>query len=83
MPPEELVQRSFAKNSALDYWESGMDLGLSRDMFDSFLKYQVMMQKTFRHLQATYGFTIVDGLRSADALNADLRKKISAVLAAK
>src|SRR3982750_2689823 len=29
--PEELVQRSFAKNAALDYWESGMDLGLSRD----------------------------------------------------
>jgi len=42
-----------------------------------------MMQKTFRHLQATYGFTIVDGLRSADALNADLRKKIGAVLARK
>ena len=35
--PEELVQRNFEKNHALDYWESGMDLGLSRDMFDSFL----------------------------------------------
>src|SRR5260221_3468378 len=29
--PEELVQRTLAKTSALDYWESGMDLGLSRD----------------------------------------------------
>src|SRR6476659_7971549 len=38
--PEELVQRTFAKNTALDYWESGMDIGLSRDMFDSFMKYQ-------------------------------------------
>ena len=83
VPPEELVQRGFAKNSALDYWESGMDLGLSRDMFDSFMKYQTMMQKTFRHLQTTYGFTIVDGLRSADALNAVVRKKIGAVLAGK
>jgi dTMP kinase len=83
VPPEELVQRSFAKNTALDYWESGMDLGLSRDMFDSFMKYQTAMQQTFRHLQASYGFTIVDGLRSADAISADLRKKISAVLAAK
>jgi len=83
VPPEELVQRSFAKNTALDYWESGMDLGLSRDMFDSFLKYQTTMQQTFRHLQATYGFTIVDGNRSADAINAELRKKISAILAGK
>jgi hypothetical protein len=44
------------------------------------MKYQGMMQQTFRHLQTTYGFTIVDGMRSAEALNADLRKKISAVL---
>ncbi len=83
VPPEELVQRSFAKNTALDYWESGMDLGLSRDMFDSFLQYQTAMEKTFRHLQSTYGFTIVDGMRSAEAINADLQKKISAVLLGK
>ena len=83
VPPEELVQRSFAKNTALDFWESGMDLGLSRDMFDSFLKYQTAMQQTFRQLQATYGFTIVDGNRSVEAINAELRKKIGAVLAGK
>ena len=83
VPPEELVQRSFAKNTALDYWESGMDLGLSRDMFDSFMKYQTSMQKTFRQLQATYGFTIVDGMRPPDTINAELQKKISAVLAGK
>jgi dTMP kinase len=81
--PEELVQRGFAKNAALDYWESGMDLGLSRDMFDSFMKYQAAMEKTFRYLQVTYGFTIVDGMRSAEAINAELRKNISAVLTGK
>ena len=79
--PQELVQRSFAKNAALDYWESGMDLGLSRDMFDSFMKYQTNMENTFRALQTTYGFTIVDGMRPAEDINAELRKKISAVLA--
>ena len=83
VPPEELVQRSFAKNTALDYWESGMDLGLSRDMFDSFLKYQTAMQATFRKLQSSYGFTIVDGMRSAEVINAELRKKITGVLAGK
>ena len=83
VPPEELVQRSFAKNTALDYWESGMDLGLSRDMFDSFMKYQTMMQQTFREMQSTYGFNIVDANRSVEAINAELRKKISGVLAAR
>src|SRR6266550_4833867 len=81
VPPEELVQRNFAKNMSLDYWESGMDIGLSRDMFDSFMQYQTAVQKTFRHLQTTYGFTILDGMRSAEAINSELRKKITAVLA--
>src|SRR4051812_48082639 len=81
--PEELVQRSFAKNAALDYWESGMDLGLSRDMFDSFMHYQTSMQKAFRNMQSTYGFTIVDGMRSAETINAELQRKISGVLAGK
>jgi dTMP kinase len=60
-----------------------MDIGLSRDMFDSFMKYQTAMEKTFRHLQQTYGFTIVDGNRSAEAISSDLRKKIDAVLVGK
>jgi len=83
VPPGELVQRNFAKNAALDYWESGMDLGLSRDMFDSFMKYQTMMEQTFRQLQRTYGFHIVDGTRSTEVVSNELRKKIGAILAGK
>ena len=81
--PEQLIQRNFAKNSALDYWESGMDLGLSRDMFDSFLKYQALVAKQFQRLQASYGFTFVDGNRSMDEVNAELRVKIQSVLTGK
>jgi len=78
---EELVQRAFAKYSSLDYWESGMDLGLARDIFDSFLKYQALMAQQFKRLQRTYGFHIIDGYRAVEEINADLRKKVEAVLA--
>jgi dTMP kinase len=78
---QELVQRNFAKNRTLDYWESGMDLGLSRDMFDSFLKYQGLVQEQFRRLQSTYGFTIVDGERSVDEISAELQTNIESILA--
>jgi len=81
--PEQLVERNFAKNHALDYWESGMDLGLSREMFDSFLKYQGMVAREFRRLQTIYGFNIVDGNRSADAISSDLRQKIEVILCGK
>ncbi len=78
--PEELVQRNLAKNATLDYWESGMDIGLSRDVFDSFLRYQSAMGESFRQLQKTYKFEIIDANRSINAVNKELRKKISAVL---
>jgi dTMP kinase len=81
--PQQLVQRNFAKNHALDYWESGMDLGLSREMFNSFLKYQGLMAEQFKRLQSIYGFTIVDGDRSPKEINAELQSKIDAVLSGK
>ena len=80
VPPRLLVQRNFQKNHILDYWESGMDIGLSRDMFDCFLQYQALVEKQFRHLQSTYGFTIVNGERSIEAINAELQEKIEEIL---
>ncbi|MEN9733235.1 MAG: hypothetical protein RLZ45_1230 [Verrucomicrobiota bacterium] len=79
--PEQLVQRVFAKNQSLDFWESGMDLGLSRDMFDSFLKYQAAMRETFRRLQSTYRFRIIDGERSTASISEELKERIEVVLA--
>jgi len=81
--PEQLVQRNFLKNQTLDYWESGMDIGLSRDMFDCFLQYQALVEKQFRRLQSTYGFTIINGERSAEDINAELQERIESVLVGK
>ncbi len=81
--PEELVQRNFAKSHTLDYWESGMDLGLSRDMFDSFVKYQKLTVDQFQRIQRSYGFTIVDGNRTIDVVNGELRHQIELVLRGK
>lgn len=78
--PDELVQRNLAKTATLDYWESGMDLGRSRDLYDSFINYQTSMQAAFRRLQKTYRFSIVNGTRAVDEVNAELRKKIDVVL---
>ena len=81
--PEELVQRTFAKIATLDYWESGMDIGLSRDMFDSFLQYQTLMAQQFLELQKNYGFEIIDGHRSVDEINVDLIAKMEDVMVGK
>jgi dTMP kinase len=79
--PQQLVERNFKKNSTLDYWESGMDIGLSRDMFTSFIRYQQLMQREFRLMQEEYGFEVINGNRSPRAIANELRAKVQAVLA--
>lgn len=76
----QLVERNFQKNATLDYWESGMDLGLSRDMFDSFVKYQRILQIEFQRMQKEYHFEVLNGNRSVAAVQRDLRIKIGRLL---
>ncbi len=78
--PRILVERNFKKNATLDYWESGMDMGLSRDMFDSFLKYQRLLQTEFRRMESTYNFQTIDGNRSARTIARELRSMVGNVL---
>ena len=81
--PQTLVERNFRKNATLNYWESGMDIGLSRDMFESFMKYQRLIQAEFRRMQAEYEFTIINGNRKPRAIHAELREKVQEVLTKK
>jgi len=80
--PKQLVERNFQKNATLDYWESGMDCGLSRDMFDSFVKYQRLMQGEFKRMEKEYGFEVIDGNRSRRAVCNEIQAKIEAILGA-
>ena len=80
LSPEKLIQRNFMKNHTLDYWESGMDLGLSTDMFDSFVQYQKLMADKFDELRKTWGFTTIDADRSMSELNRELRGNVERVL---
>jgi dTMP kinase len=76
----QLVERNFQKNSTLDYWESGMDLGLSRDMFSSFTKFQRLLQAEFQKMQKEFGFEVLNGNLRIETLQRELRKKIGGLL---
>jgi dTMP kinase len=78
--PEELVHRVFQKNTFLDYYESGADLGLSDDMYESFMIYQRMIAKEFHNMQKRYNLTIVNGNRQISEVDADLQKRIERFL---
>lgn len=75
-----LVDRTLTSRGGLDYWESGMDLGLSRDWFGSFVKYQRRMRTEFRKLQQQFHFETVNANRTVAAVHNDLKKRIELVL---
>jgi dTMP kinase len=75
--PYNLIQRHFYKNTFLDYYESGADLGLSENMFDSFIRYQKLMAEEFRKMQTAYNLVPIDGNRSIEDVNSDLLEKIN------
>ena len=76
----QLVDRNFQKNRTLDYWESGMDLGLSRDMFSSFVKFQRMLQLEFQRMQQEFHFDVINANLRIDTIQRDLRKRIGGLL---
>jgi dTMP kinase len=78
--PFNLIHRVFKKNKSLDYYESGSDLGLSADIFDSFIKYQLLLKKEFTMMQKKYGLIDVDGNKSIEDIYHTIQTKISGYL---
>jgi dTMP kinase len=78
--PRILIERNFEKKIVLDYWESGMDIGLSRDMLESFLKYQKLIQAEFAQMQQRFGFEVINGNRAPRAIALDLQARVARVV---
>jgi len=80
VPPKVLAERTLRKNLVLDYWESGMDIRHSGDMYDCFIKYQSRIQQTFNAMQSIYGFQIINGNRLQRTITNELEAKIGEIL---
>ena len=80
VPPRTLVERSFQKQGELDYWESGMDIQRSGDMYQCFIRYQGSIHKEFSLMQREYKFDVLDGTREPLEVHEDLRECVRSVL---
>jgi dTMP kinase len=78
--PQKLVERVVNSGRGFDYWESGMDLGLGEDFYDSFIAYQSKMLKVFDRMSAEYGFQVLNASRSVRTVGADLRRAIAKMI---
>lgn len=78
--PRILVERTFQSHAQLDYWESGMDLHIGDDWFDSFVRYQRRIRTEFLKMQSHYEFEVVNANRGEAALDRDLRARVERIL---
>lgn len=74
-----LLHRAIGKYGSLDYWESGMDLSLSRDRFESFFLFQERIRAEFEWMQGEYRFHRVDANRAPGQVHADVRRLVQRV----
>jgi dTMP kinase len=79
--PSILVERNLMGHTLFDYWESGMDIGLSTDIFTSFGKYQKMMHDEYKGMAKKYNFIIINANRPVRTTFNTLRKHIEEYIA--
>jgi dTMP kinase len=77
----ELVPRVLA-TGGFDYWESGMDLPMGEDLYDSFIRYQGRVIEELDALSREYGFDTIDATLHVDEIADYLARKVSALLQA-
>jgi dTMP kinase len=78
---EKTLIRRVLQSRGMDYWESGMDLKLGDDIYESFRAYQRSLLKEYGSMADEYQFRILDARRKVEVIQDELRRQIGAFLA--
>ncbi len=76
----ELAERLVLSGRGFDYWESGTDMYLGDDLYDSFVAYQTQMLGEFELMTGEYGFQVIDASRPVQRVATDLRRAVTRVI---
>jgi dTMP kinase len=76
---DDLVTRVL-QSTGFDYWESGMDMHMGEDMYESFVRYQRWLLTEFDKMVEVYGFNVVDASGSVEEVFEDLRDRVMRVV---
>jgi dTMP kinase len=76
----DLIPRVLSSPTGFDYWESGMDMHLGEDLFDSFKQYQTRMLAVFDSMTEEYGFEVIDATQPIETIYRTLQRKIGRLL---
>jgi len=78
---EDLVPRVLADGGGFDYWESGMDMPMGEDLYDSFIHYQRRIITELDTLSRDFSFHTIDATRDVDDISTELCERVTTLLA--
>ncbi len=68
------------ESKGMNYWESGMDMRMGADLYDSFKKYQGLIIDEFDKIAEEFGFQVIDARRPPEEIQEALRARILPIL---
>jgi len=80
VPVSVTLKRKLASRLKINYYEAGMDLGLSDDLNESYSRFQSRLKREYDRLAASDQFTIVDSRRPVEQIQRDLRLNLRPLL---
>jgi len=76
---DQLVRR-VVQTTGFNYWESGMDLNLGDDMYDSFCEYQGRLLGVFDSMSREYGFHVIETATQIEDVCDQIRNRLAPLM---
>ena len=80
VPVQVTLKRKLASRLKINYYEAGMDLGLSDDVQESYVRFQSRIRAEYENLAESDEFTVIDSTHPVEAIQAELRANLKPLL---
>ena len=80
VPLEPLLRRIITTRGGLDFYESGRDIGMSTDLYQSFKLYQSKILQEYEHMVDEQGFKLIAADEPIDQVQKALRSHVTKLL---
>lgn len=80
MPLEGLLKRIITTRGGLDFYESGRDIGMSTDLYQSFKLYQSKILQEYDHMVDEYNFKVLGADDPIETVQKHLRNELKPLL---
>ncbi len=77
--PKDLIPRVLGAKG-FNYWESGMDLKLGHDLYESFVNYQTKLIGILDEMSKEYNFIEIDATKEPQDVFLEIKNKLSDIL---